>query len=124
MRRVADTRQRRHATQVVPPVRRPAHRHCRRNRTDRHDGVPVLRRRRQPRHHKTGVRMLCQPRRGVQSHFADRLVVLYEREGIVEMVQQVLPLLVPARLTKAFGVVFEFFPLDQQEIDIRSLEAA
>ena len=54
----------------------------------------------------------------------DLLVVVDRGERVVEVVEQLSPLLVRRRAAEAFGVVFEAVPLDQQQVVARSLDTA
>ena len=50
--------------------------------------------------------------------------MLYGGEGIVEVMQENLPLLILRRAAKADGVVFEGLPLHEQEVAAAVFEAA
>lgn len=51
-------------------------------------------------------------------------VVLHDREGIVEVVEQLAPSLVFSGVSESLGVVLEPTPLHQQQVGSRSLDAA
>src|SRR5450830_936584 len=54
----------------------------------------------------------------------NRVVVLHDGERVVEPVEQPAPLLILGRAAEAVRVVFQSFPLDQQQVRPRALSTA
>jgi hypothetical protein len=50
--------------------------------------------------------------------------VLYDRKGIVKMMEQLLPFLIGLRLSKVLGLVFQPLPVNEENVPIGLFHAS